>query len=158
MILDPQKFIPQFRDLGVQSLSVHFEACPHLHSTLTKIKEAGMKAGVVLNPHTPVEFLTDIIEEADMVLIMSVNPGFGGQKFIPRSIDKVQRLKKLIDSRGLNTLIEVDGGINIERGKLMVGAGADVLVAGNSIFNTEKPTEMIRQMKLECKCEKGIAG
>jgi ribulose-phosphate 3-epimerase len=147
MIVEPQKFISQFRDLGVQSLTVHYEVCPHLHSTLMEIKEAGMKAGIALNPHTPVEALTDIIEDADMILIMSVDPGFSGQKFIPRAIEKVQRLKKLIDSWGLDTLIEVDGGINIERGQFMVEAGADVLVAGNSIFKAENPIEMMRQMK-----------
>jgi ribulose-phosphate 3-epimerase len=147
MIVEPQKFIPQFRDLGVKSLSVHYETCPHLHSTVTKIKEAGMKAGVVLNPHTPVELLTDILEEVDMVLIMSVNPGFGGQKFILHSYDKVRRLRKMIDRQGLNTWIEVDGGINIERGKLMLEAGANVLVAGNSIFNAPDPTQMIKEMK-----------
>jgi ribulose-phosphate 3-epimerase len=147
MMVDPQKFIPQFRDLGVSSLSVHYEACVHLHSTVMKIKEAGMKAGVVLNPHTPVELLTDILDDVDMVLIMSVNPGFGGQKFIPRAYDKVRRLRKMIDQRGLNTLIEVDGGINLERGKLMLDAGANVLVAGNAIFNAPDPEEMIRELK-----------
>jgi ribulose-phosphate 3-epimerase len=147
MIVEPQKFIPFFRDLGVNSLGVHYEACTHLHSVVTEIKEAGMMAYVVLNPHTPVELLTDILEDLDMVLIMSVNPGFGGQKFIPHSIDKVRRLKEMIVSRGLKTLIEVDGGINPERGKLMVEAGADVLVAGNSIFNADNPLEMIRKFK-----------
>ncbi|MDR0865447.1 MAG: ribulose-phosphate 3-epimerase [Candidatus Symbiothrix sp.] len=147
MIVDPQKFIPQFRDLGVNSLSVHYETCPHLHSTVQKIKEVGMKAGVVLNPHTPVELLIDILEELDMVLIMSVNPGFGGQQFIPHSYDKVRRLRKMIDERGLDTLIEVDGGINLERGKLMLEAGANVLVAGNSIFKAPDPLEMIRELK-----------
>jgi ribulose-phosphate 3-epimerase len=147
MIVDPQKFIPQFRDLGVKSLSVHYEACPHLHGTIMKIKEAGMQAGVALNPHTPVEVLTDILEDVDMVLIMSVNPGFSGQKFIPRSYDKVRRLKELIVSRGLKTLIEVDGGINIERGKQMVETGVDVLVAGNAIFKAENPQAMIQEMK-----------
>jgi ribulose-phosphate 3-epimerase len=147
MIVDPQKFISRFRDLGVQTLSVHYEACPHLHGTITKIKEAGMQAGVVLNPHTPVEALTDILDEVDMVLIMSVNPGFSGQKFITRSYDKVRRLKEIIVSRALNTLIEVDGGMNLERGKWMVEAGADVLVAGNYIFKSENPTETIRLMK-----------
>jgi ribulose-phosphate 3-epimerase len=149
MIIEPQKFIPQFRDMGIQTLSVHYEACPQLHGVVMKIKEAGMKAGVVLNPATPVELLTDILDDLDMVLIMSVNPGFGGQKFISRSIDKVSRLKKMIRSRGLQTLIEVDGGINIERGKLMVEVGADVLVAGNSIFNAENPLDMIKRMKRE---------
>jgi len=147
MIVEPQKFISQFRDLGVYALTVHYEACTHLHGTLMKIKEAGMKTGVALNPHTPVELLTDIIDDLDMVLIMSVNPGFGGQKFIPRAIDKVQQLKSMIDQRKLRTLIQVDGGINSETGKKMIHAGADVLVAGDAIFNTKNPDEMIRQMK-----------
>jgi ribulose-phosphate 3-epimerase len=147
MIIHPEKFITQFRDLGVQSLSVHYEACIHLHRTLLQIREAGMKAGIVLNPHTPVELLTDSIEEADIVLIMSVNPGFGGQKFIPQSLEKVRRLRKMINDRHLHTLIEVDGGINIEHGKALIEAGADILVAGDSIFNAENPTKMIRLMK-----------
>jgi ribulose-phosphate 3-epimerase len=147
MIVEPQKFITQFRDFGVQSLSVHYEACTNLHRTVGQIKEAGMKAGVVLNPHSPVELLTDILEEADIVLIMSVNPGFSGQKFIPRSYDKVRRLRKMIDENGLNTLIEVDGGMNPERGKLMVEAGADILVAGNAIFKADDSIEMIKKLK-----------
>jgi ribulose-phosphate 3-epimerase len=147
MIVDPQKFITQFRDLGVRFLSVHYEVCTHLHGIVLKIKEAGMKAGVVLNPHTPVEVLTDILDELDYVLIMSVNPGFGGQRFIPRSINKVQRLRTMINQRKLQTLIEVDGGINLETGKQMTDAGADILVVGNSIFKTQNPIEMIRQMK-----------
>jgi len=149
MIVEPQKFITQFRDLGVRILSVHYEACTHLHGTIMKIKEAGMKAGLALNPHTPVELLNDIIDELDMVLIMSVNPGFGGQKFIHRAVDKVQRLKAMIDQRGLKTLIEVDGGINLETGRKMIDAGAGVLVAGNAVLNAEKPEEMIRLMKRE---------
>jgi ribulose-phosphate 3-epimerase len=147
MIVEPQKFIPFFRDLGVRSLGVHYEACTHLHGVVMAIKEAGMKACVVLNPHTPVELLTDILGDIDMVLIMSVNPGFGGQKFITHSVDKVRRLKEMIVSRGLKTLIEVDGGINLERGKLMVEAGANVLVAGNSIFHADNPLEMIKKFK-----------
>jgi len=147
MIVEPQKFITQFRDLGVRFLSVHYEACTHLHGVVLKIKEAGMGAGVVLNPHTPVEVLTDIIDELDYVLIMSVNPGFGGQRFIPRTVDKVKRLKAMIDQRKLQTLIEVDGGINLETGKQMIDAGADILVAGNSIFKTSNPIEMMRKMK-----------
>lgn len=147
MIVQPEKFITQFRDLGVQTLSVHFEACTHLHRTLMQIKEAGMRAGVVLNPHTPVEVLRDILVEADMALIMSVNPGFGGQKFIPRSCEKVRRLRRMIEEEGLHTLIEVDGGMNLERGREMIEAGADVIVAGNSIFNSKNPHEMIRMMK-----------
>ncbi|MDR1527181.1 MAG: ribulose-phosphate 3-epimerase [Dysgonamonadaceae bacterium] len=147
MLVHPEKFITQFRDVGVQSLSVHYEACTHLHRTLLQIKEAGMKAGIVLNPHTPVELLTDILDEADIVLIMSVNPGFGGQKFISQSYEKVRRLRKIIDERNVHTLIEVDGGMNIERSKAMVEAGADIIVAGDSIFKAEDPPEMIRQIK-----------
>jgi len=147
MIVEPQKFITQFRDLGIHSLCVHYEACTHLHGTIQRIKGAGMKAGVALNPHTPVELLTDLIDELDIVLVMSVNPGFGGQTFIPRAIDKVRRLKAMINQRGLPTLIEVDGGINLETGKQMVGAGANVLVAGNSVFNSTNPTGMMKLMK-----------
>ena len=149
MIVEPQKFISEFRDLGVYMLNVHYEACTHLHSTVSKIKEAGMKAAVTLNPHTPVELLEDIISELDMVLIMSVNPGFGGQSFIPNSINKIRRLKEMINSKGLNTLIQVDGGINIETGKQVVEAGADVLVAGNAVFKADDPTAMISRMKRE---------
>ena len=147
MIVKPQKFITQFRDLGVQTLTVHYEACTHLHGVIMKIKETGMKAGVALNPHTPVELLADILDDLDMVLIMSVNPGFGGQKFITQSVDKVRRLKAMIDGRKLSTLIEVDGGINLETGKIMTDAGAEVLVVGNSIFKAKDPEEMIREMK-----------
>jgi len=147
MIVEPQKFITQFRDLGIDFLSVHYEACTHLHGIVRQIKEAGMKAGAVLNPHTPVEVLTDIVDELDYVLIMSVNPGFGGQRFIPRSVDKVQRLKAMINQRKLQTLIEVDGGINLETGKQMKDSGADILVVGNTIFKTSNPIEMIREMK-----------
>ena len=147
MIIEPHKYITQFRDLGIYSLCVHYEACTHLHGTIQQIKGTGMKAGVVLNPHTPVELLTDIIDDLDTVIIMSVNPGFGGQSFIPHAINKVQRLRALIDQRKLHTLIEVDGGINLETGKQMKDAGADVLVVGNSIFKTTNPVEMIRQMK-----------
>jgi ribulose-phosphate 3-epimerase len=147
MIVEPQKFITQFRDLGVRYLTVHYEACTHLHRTIHQIREAGIKAGVALNPHTPVEFLTDILSDLDMVLIMSVNPGFGGQKFIFNTVDKVRRLRAMIDERKLSALIEVDGGINPETGKWMTDAGADVLVAGNSIFETNDPEAMIRKMK-----------
>ena len=149
MIVEPQKFISEFRDLGVYMLNVHYEACTHLHSTVSKIKEAGMKAAVTLNPHTPVELLEDIIPELDMVLIMSVNPGFGGQSFIPNSINKIRRLKEMINCKDLNTLIQVDGGINIETGKQVVEAGADVLVAGNAVFKADDPTAMISRMKRE---------
>lgn len=147
MVVEPEKFISRFRDMGIHSLTVHYEACTHLHATIKKIKGAGIKAGVVLNPATPVELLTDILEDIDMVLVMSVNPGFGGQDFIPRSVDKVRRLKKMITDRNLDILIEVDGGINMETGKRMTDAGADVLVAGNYIFKSEDPINTIAQMK-----------
>jgi ribulose-phosphate 3-epimerase len=156
MIADPQKFISQFRDFGVKMLSVHYEVCTHLHRVISNIKAAGMQAGVVLNPHTPVEALTDILGDVDMVLIMSVNPGFGGQKFIPHSIDKVRRLKEMIVARGLKTLIEVDGGIDKECGKQMLEAGTDVLVVGNSIFSAKNPIEMIKQMKQEMRFYTGF--
>jgi ribulose-phosphate 3-epimerase len=148
MIVEPQKFIPLFQALGVKRLSVHYEACTHLHRVVATIREAGMKACIALNPHTPVELLTDILEDTDMVLIMSVNPGFGGQQFIPRTVDKIRRLKEMIVSRGLKTLIEVDGGVNQERGKLLAEAGADALVAGNFIFRADDPVEVIRKMKM----------
>jgi len=147
MIIEPQKYINQFKDLGINSLSVHYETCTHLHGTVQRIKAAGMKAGTVLNPHTPVELLTDIINDLDIVLIMSVNPGFGGQSFIPQSIEKVARLKAMIVQKNAKTLIEVDGGVNLDNGKQLKNAGADILVVGNSIFKTQNPTEMIRQMK-----------
>ena len=149
MIAEPQKFISEFRDLGIYMLNVHYEACIHLNSTISKIKEAGMKAAVTLNPHTPIELLEDIIQDLDMVLIMSVNPGFGGQSFIPNSINKIRRLKEMINSKGLNTLIEVDGGINITTGRQVIEAGADILVVGNAIFKADNPKEMIHKIKLE---------
>jgi ribulose-phosphate 3-epimerase len=149
MAQEPEKFISRFRDLGVSSLSIHYEACVHLHAAISKIKEAGMKAGVVLNPSSPVELLADILNEIDIVLIMSVNPGFGGQEFILHSLDKVRRLRKMIDERNLDILIEVDGGINLETGKQMAEAGANVLVTGNFIFASENPKETIAKMKRE---------
>jgi ribulose-phosphate 3-epimerase len=147
MMVEPQKFIPLFRDAGVRMLTVHYEACLHLHQTVAQIHAAGMSAGVALNPHTPVECLTDILDDLEMVLIMSVNPGFGGQTLIPRSYDKVARLRRMIDERNLKTLIEVDGGINLETGRAMLDAGANVLVAGNAILKAKNPLEMIHRMK-----------
>ncbi|MDR1683290.1 MAG: ribulose-phosphate 3-epimerase [Candidatus Symbiothrix sp.] len=147
MIVEPQKLIPQFRDFGTHILTVHYEACTHLHRVIMQIKEAGMKAGVALNPHTPVETLTDILPDLDLVLIMSVNPGFGGQSFIPQALNKVARLRQMIEDDQLETLIEVDGGINLETGQLMIEAGADVLVAGNAVFKSPDPLKTIQKIK-----------
>lgn len=147
MIVEPQKFIKEIAATGAYLMNVHYEACTHLHRTITAIKDAGMKAGVTLNPHTPVHLLDDIIQEVDMVLLMSVNPGFGGQKFIEHSVAKTKALKELITRRGLNTLIEVDGGVNLETGKRLVEAGADVLVAGNFVFKSTDPKRTIADLK-----------
>ncbi|MFT4168796.1 MAG: ribulose-phosphate 3-epimerase [Dysgonomonas sp.] len=147
MIVQPDKFIQQVKDAGGYMMTVHYEACAHLHRTVGAIHEAGMKAGVSLNPHTPVEFLTDILDDLDLVLIMSVNPGFGGQKFIPNAINKVARLRKMIDERGLNTFIEVDGGVNLHTGKQLLDAGADVLVAGSFVFSSGHPSKTIAELK-----------
>lgn len=147
MIVEPQKFINEVAATGAYMMNVHYEACTHLNRTIAAIRETGMKAGVTLNPHTPVTLLEDIIQELDMVLLMSVNPGYGGQRFIEHSVEKVKELKKLIDRKGLSTLIEVDGGVNAETGKRLVEAGADVLVAGNYVFKSPDPVETIRQLK-----------
>ena len=147
MIVEPHKFINEVAATGAYMMNVHYEACTHLHRTIAAIKESGMKAGVTLNPHTPVSLLEDIIQELDMVLLMSVNPGYGGQRFIEHSVEKVKELKKLVDRKGLSTLIEVDGGVNAETGKRLVDAGADVLVAGNYVFKSPDPVETIRQLK-----------
>jgi ribulose-phosphate 3-epimerase len=137
MIVDPDRYISQFRDVGADILSVHYEACPHLHRCLQNIRNKGMKAGVVLNPHSPVSLLEDILEQADMVLLMSVNPGFGGQSFIPKTINKIKQLRAMIKQQKLTTLIEVDGGVSLENKNDLLQAGTDVLVAGNAIFKTE---------------------
>ncbi len=147
MIVNPDQYIPVVKDAGAYMMNVHYEACVHLHRTITAIHDAGMKAAVTLNPHTPVSLLEDILQDLDMVLLMSVNPGFGGQKFIERTLDKVSCLKDMIVRRGLHTLIEVDGGVNLETGKRLVDAGADVLVAGNAVFADANPTEMIHKLK-----------
>ena len=139
MIVEPQKWISQVRDLGAEIMNVHQEACLHLHRTVQAIHDAGMKAGVTLCPATPVSTLVDIIEDVDLVLIMSVNPGFGGQPFIAHSIEKVRELRQLIDSTGSNAEIEVDGGVNAETGRLLAEAGADVLVAGSYVFGASDP-------------------
>lgn len=147
MIVNPDKYISQVKDAGAYMMNVHYEACTHLHRVVGAIHDAGMKAGVTLNPHTPVSLLEDILQDVDMVLLMTVNPGFGGQKFIEHSLTKVARLKEMILKRNLSTLIEVDGGVNLETGKLLIDAGADVLVAGNAVFADANPTEMIHKLK-----------
>ena len=147
MIVDPGKFIKEVQALGAMIMNVHYEACTHLHRTIQQIKEAGMKAGVTLNPATPVAMLTDIIGDVDMVLLMSVNPGFGGQKFIEHTLDKVRDLRELITRADSKALIEVDGGVNPETGRRLVEAGADVLVAGNAVFKATDPMEMIHTLK-----------
>lgn len=147
MIINPDRYIQEFKDAGAAILSVHIEACQHLHRSLESIRKAGMKAGIVLNPHTAVDSLNDIINEADMVLIMSVNPGFGGQKFIENTFNKISRLKEMILKKNLSTLIEVDGGIDISNAKRVIAAGADILVAGNAIFKADNPSEMIKLLK-----------
>lgn len=146
MIVNPQNYISQVRDCGAEFMNVHQEACIHLHRTVQAIKNAGMKAGVTINPSTPVSSLEDIITEVDMVLIMSVNPGFGGQSFIPNSVKKVLQLKELILKSNSNAVIEVDGGVNLETGKLLADAGADILVAGNSVFSAPSPKDMILKL------------
>ena len=146
MITQPEKFISRLQALGTFMMNVHYEACLHLHRTVQEIKKAGMKAGVTLNPHTPVSMLEDILPDVDMVLLMSVNPGFGGQKFIPQSTEKIARLKEMILRKNLSTLIEVDGGINLETARLTLDAGADILVCGNSIFSAENPEETIAKL------------
>lgn len=147
MIVEPQKFIHEVAATGAYMMNVHYEACTHLHRTVGAIKEAGMKAGVTLNPHTPVCLLEDIIQDVDMVLLMSVNPGFGGQKFIEHSVEKTACLKEMILRKNLSTLIEVDGGVNHETGKRLLEAGADVLVAGSFVFKSDDPLRTIRELK-----------
>jgi len=147
MIVEPQKFIKEIAEAGVFMMNVHYEACTHLHRTVEAIKNAGMKAAVTLNPHTPICFLEDILHEVDMVLLMSVNPGFGSQKFIEHSVTKTAHLKEMILNKGLDTLIQVDGGVNAETGKRLVKAGADVLVAGNFVFKAPDPAQAIRGLK-----------
>lgn len=147
MIVDPDRYIKDFKKLGADYLTVHYEACTHLHRTIGAIKEEGMKAGVSLNPHTPVRVLEEVIQDLDLVLIMSVNPGFGGQKFIENTYDKVAKLKALIEEKGSNALIEIDGGVNAVTGPKLVEAGADALVAGSFVFNSEDPAATIKGLK-----------
>ncbi len=148
MIVQPERYINQVADLGAKIMNVHYEACTHLHRTLQQIHEAGMMSGVTLNPSTPVSLLEDIINDVDLVMLMGVNPGFGGQQFIENTLVKVKRLKNLINqSNGKKPLIEIDGGVNEKTAPLLVAAGADVLVSGNYIFKSENPIQTIAQMK-----------
>lgn len=147
MIVEPEKYIERFRDAGADTITVHYEACPHLHRTVQQIKDTGARAGVALNPHTPVHLLEDLIEDIDLVLIMSVNPGFGGQKFIYQSLPKIQKLKDLITVRNTRTLIEVDGGVGLQNAQKLLQAGTDVLVAGSSVFRAADPMQAIAELK-----------
>lgn len=146
MIEQPERYITAFADAGADVLTLHYEASRHLHRAMQQIRDAGMKAGVVLNPHTSVELLQDLLPYLDLVLLMSVNPGFGGQKFIPQILDKTVRLKKMIEKRGLEVLIEVDGGVNAETAAQLFDAGADALVAGSYVFGSEDPQKTIERL------------
>lgn len=147
MIVEPEKYVEAFREAGADTITVHLEASPHLHRTLQQIKATGAKAGVAINPHTPASSLEDVIELADLICVMSVNPGFGGQKFIYNTIPKLRRIKDLITVRNTNTLIEVDGGVGLHNAEKILQAGADVLVAGSSVFKAENPTDAIARLK-----------
>ena len=147
MIVDPDRYIERFAKEGVKYLSVHIEACTHLHRTIQNIKECGMKAGVALNPHTPAYMIKEIIADTDFVLVMSVNPGFGGQSFIASSLNKIREIRDMASKIAPNLLIEVDGGVSKENAPLLVEAGADILVAGNSIFSKSSPSEAIKELK-----------
>ncbi|MFT3681012.1 MAG: ribulose-phosphate 3-epimerase [Ferruginibacter sp.] len=147
MIEEPEKYAEMFKKAGADILTVHIEACRHLHRNIQQIKSLGMQASVCLNPHTPVSSLTDILGDIDMVLLMSVNPGFGGQSFIPNTLNKIRELRRMIDERSLNVKIEIDGGVTLENAKGIIDAGADVLVAGNTVFRSANPTDTIAKLK-----------
>lgn len=147
MIEQPERYLDDFKEAGAAHLTVHYEACPHLHRTVQQIKQLGCRAGVALNPHTPVELLTDIIRDVDIVLLMSVNPGFGGQTFIEQTYAKIRRLRTLIDQADTSALIEIDGGVSDRNARLLVETGADVLVAGSFVFKAEQPARTIEQLK-----------
>ena len=147
MILEPERYVGAFKEAGADHISVHIEACPHLHRNVQQIKSLGMKAGVAVNPHTPVDFLQDILDDIDIVLLMSVNPGFGGQSFIPHTLTKIRELRKIIDDNKLNVKIEIDGGVTVENAKEILDAGADVLVAGNTVFASKDPKQTIKRLK-----------
>ena len=147
MIDAPDRYLEQFKEVGAEVLTVHYEACTHLHRTIQKIKELGMKAGVALNPHTNVDLLSDVIEELDLVCLMSVNPGFGGQKFIYNTLPKTKKLKALIETRNAPTKIEIDGGVGLQNAEKLLQAGADVLVAGSAVFKADDPLDTITKLK-----------
>jgi ribulose-phosphate 3-epimerase len=147
MILEPERYAEAFKAAGADILSVHIEACTHLHRNIQQIKSLGMKAGVAVNPHTPVSQLYDILGDIDLVCLMSVNPGFGGQKFIPRTLDKIRELRRMIDDSKLDVLIEIDGGVTLDNARSIVDAGAHVLVAGNTVFKSPDPMGTIAQLK-----------
>lgn len=147
MITDPDRYIKEFKDCGADILTVHYEACQHLHRTINRIKDLGMVAGVALNPHTSISLLENIIKDLDLIMIMSVNPGFGGQTFIENTHNKVSQLREMIIRCGTNCLIEVDGGINLENAKELIHSGADILVAGKTVFGSKKPLETINELK-----------
>jgi ribulose-phosphate 3-epimerase len=146
MIVEPEKYVEAFKDAGADVISVHIEACLHLHRNIEQIKSLGLKAGVAVNPHTPVFLLEDILADIDVVNLMSVNPGFGGQKFIPHTLKKIRELKQMITARDLNVLIEIDGGVTVQNAASIVKAGADVLVVGNTVFRSKDPKETIRKL------------
>ncbi|MFN2457086.1 MAG: ribulose-phosphate 3-epimerase [Chitinophagaceae bacterium] len=147
MILEPEKYAKAFKKAGADILTVHIEACTHLHRNIQQIKLLGMQAGVAVNPHTPVALVKDVLRDIDLVCLMSVNPGFGGQKFIPQTIQKIKELRRMIDEHGLQVKIEIDGGVTLDNAKEIITAGADVLVAGNTVFKSEYPKETIARLK-----------
>jgi len=147
MMVEPEKYITQFRDAGADVITVHYETCPHLHRTIQQIKDTGAKAGVALNPHTSVDLLDDVLESIDVVLIMSVNPGYGGQKFIYQTIPKIKKLQEKVITRNLSTIIEVDGGVGLQNAEAVLQAGARVLVAGSSVFKADNPVDVISRLK-----------
>ena len=147
MILEPEKYIEDFRKAGADIITVHIEACPHLHRTLQQIRATGAKAGIAVNPHTSVSLLEDVLEDADLFCLMSVNPGFGGQKFIYRTLHKTRMLRAMLDERNLSAYIEIDGGVGLQNAEVLLQAGADVLVAGSSVFKAPNPMETIAQLK-----------
>lgn len=147
MIEEPGNFAGQFKNAGADILTVHIEACPHLHRNIQQIKSLGMKAGVAVNPHTPVELLSEVLSDIDLVCLMSVNPGFGGQKFIHQTLEKIKTLRRMIDKKGLKVHIEIDGGVTLENAPSILAAGADVLVAGNTVFKSVDPKATIAQLK-----------